>query len=92
MDVNRNLGTSKQAQELVGVSSATLRNWLHRGLISGVRVGRGRFMYDLDSVAAMRVEYPLQPHVDQLAAAAPEFTPEQINQIRLLLHSGGDAA
>ena len=83
----RNLGTSRQASELVGVTPATIRNWLRKGRISAVRVGGGHFLFDLDSVAAMVRKYPLR--IDEQVATAPEFTPEQINRIRLLLHTGG---
>ena len=89
MDFNgRNLGTSKQASELIGVSPATIRSWLRKGWISAIRVGGGQFLFDLDTVAAMVRKYP----IDEQVAAAPEFTDEQINQIRLLLHSGGHDA
>ena len=88
--IRRNLGTAKQACEIAGVSPGTLRNWLHDGLIGAVRIGpRGRFLYDLDSVAAMRVEYGAiaDERIREIVAAAPEFTPEQVNKIRLLLHA-----
>ena len=78
--ISRNLGTAKQACEIAGVTPSTLRSWLHQGLISAVRVGSGPFRYDLDSVAAMAVEYPC-PTVDErireLVDAAPEFTPSR---------------
>ena len=92
MATSRNLGTAKEAAALVGVAPATLRNWLRQNLISAVRVGpHGKFLYDLDSVAAMRIEYgaAAEQRIRELVAAAPEFTPEQVNKIRLLLHSGG---
>jgi excisionase family DNA binding protein len=89
-DVRRNLGTAKQAAALAGVNKSTPYNWLRQGLISGIRVGRGRIKYDLDSVAALIVEYP-RPDVDarirELVNAAPEPTAKQINEIRLLLHA-----
>ena len=58
MAIRRNLGTVKQACDIAGVTPGTIRNWLRQGLISAVRVGNGAFQYDLDQVAAMRVEYP----------------------------------
>lgn len=97
MNVNSpNLGTAKQACEIAGVTPSTLRNWLRQGLISAVRVGSGPFRYDLDQVAAMRVEYPcatVEQRIRELAAAAPELTPQQITKVRLLLNApagGGD--
>jgi excisionase family DNA binding protein len=95
----RNLGTAKQACALAGVTSPTLRNWLRQGLISAVRVGNGPYRYDLNSVAAVCVEYP-RPDVDaairELVNNAPEPTTKQLNEIRLLLHAsperGGETA
>jgi hypothetical protein len=94
----RNLGTAEQACAVAGIKSyATLRNWLRKRLISAVRVGNGPYLYDLDDCARMRVTYPradADEAINELIANAPEFTPEQINRIRLLLHSapsGGDA-
>ena len=90
MPETRRLGTAKQAcEEAGGVAPSTVRKWLLNGLISGVRVGR-RFKYDLDSVAAMRVEYPrddVDQRIRELVESAPEFTPQQVNRIRLLLHA-----
>ena len=86
----RNLGTAKQACVVAGVGPATLRNWLRKGLISAVRVGNGPYQYDLDQVAAMRVEYPradVDQQIRELVEGAPEFTPQQVNRIRLLLHA-----
>jgi hypothetical protein len=96
MDTPRRLGTAKQACAIARVSPSTLRNWLRQDLIGAVRAGRGRFWYDLDSVEAMRVEYgrTAEQRIREVAAAAPEFSDEQINKIRLLLHSApsrGDA-
>jgi hypothetical protein len=91
-EVCRNLGTAKQACEVAGVKSpATLRGWVRQGLIHAVRVGNGPFMYDLDEVAAMRVEYPrddVDQRIRELVEGAPEFNAAQINKIRLLLHMG----
>jgi excisionase family DNA binding protein len=87
MDPSRRLGSAKEACEIAGCSPGTLRNWLHQKLISAVRVGpRGRFLYDLDDVAAMRVEYgkTADDRIRELVDAAPQPTPEQINKIRLL--------
>ena len=96
-EVHRNLGSAKQAAAIAGVSPSTVRTWLQQGLIGGVRVGRN-FRYDLDSVAAMRVEYPradVDDRIRELVEGAPEFTAAQLNKIRLLLHatpgSGGDS-
>lgn len=87
----RNLGTAKQACEVAGgVAPSTLRNWLRQGLISGIRVGNGRFKYDLDDCAAMRVEYPrddVDERIRELVEGAPEFSAKQLNRIRLLLHA-----
>ena len=47
-------------------------------------------MYDLDEVAAMRIEYPradVDQRIRELVDSAPEFTPQQVNRIRLLLHA-----
>jgi hypothetical protein len=87
---DRNLGTAKQACAVAGVTPATLRNWLRQGLISAVRVGNGPYRYDLDSVAAVCVEYPradVDERIRELVDTAPELTPQQINRIRLLLHA-----
>lgn len=96
-EVRRNLGTAKQAAAIAGVSLSTPRVWLQKRLIRGVRVGRN-YRYDLDDVAAMVVEYPradVDDRIAELVQNAPEFTAEQINKIRLLLHatpgSGGDS-
>ena len=39
----------------------------------------------------MFVEYgkAADERIREIVAAAPEFTPEQVNKIRLLLHAGG---
>lgn len=91
MPDTRRLGTAKEAAALIGISPGTLRNWLRQGLIRAVRVGpRGKFLYDLDSVEAMHIEYnrDIDQWIRELVAAAPDPTPEQINRIRLLLHAG----
>ena len=88
-EVHRNLGSAKQAAAIAGVSPSTVRTWLQQGLIGGVRVGRN-FRYDLDSVAAMRVEYPradVDDRIRELVEGAPEFSAEQVNKIRLFLHA-----
>ena len=85
-------GTAEQAAAIHGVSGATVRNWLARGWIRAVRVGGGPYMYDLDSVEAMRIEHPcrdLDARIAELAENAPEFTARQVNQLRLLLRAGG---
>jgi hypothetical protein len=88
----RRLGTAKQACEVAGVKTpATVRSWVRQGLIHAVRVGNGPFLYDLDEVAAMRVEYPrdnVDERIRELVEGAPEFSAKQINRIRLLLHAG----
>ena len=61
----RRLGGAREAAAIAGVDTSTVYNWLRQGLISGVRVGRGRIKYDLDEVAATIVEYP-RPDVDAL--------------------------
>jgi hypothetical protein len=91
--------TAKQAREIVAKATgrpcapSTLRNWLQRGLISAVRVGRGAYWYDPDEIAALIVAYP-RPDVDAairaLVDAAPEPTAKQLNEIRLLLHASPD--
>jgi hypothetical protein len=90
-EVRRNLGTAKQACAVAGIKSpATLRGWVRRGLIHAVRVGNGPYQYDLDEAAAMRVEYPrddVDERIRELVANAPEFSAEQVNKIRLLLHA-----
>jgi hypothetical protein len=89
----RNFGTAKQASTVGGgVTPPTLRKWVRAGLVRAVRVGNGPYRYDLDSVAAMVVEYPCpDPDVDErireLIEAAPELTPRQVNKIRLLLQT-----
>jgi hypothetical protein len=94
----RNLATAKKACEVADVAPSTLRNWVRQGLIHAVRVGNGPYRYDLDEVAAMRVEYPrddVDERIRELVEGAPEFTTEQVNKIRLLLHAtpgrGGDS-
>ncbi len=87
---DKNLGTRRQAAELASVDEGTIYSWLRKGLIRGVRVGQGRIRYDLDSVAAMIIEYPrddVDQRIRELVEAAPEFTPAQVNRIRLLLHA-----
>jgi DNA-binding transcriptional MerR regulator len=89
----RRLGTAKQACAIADVHPATLRSWLRQGLISGERIGNGPFRYDLDQVAAMRIQYPcadLDARIREIVAAAPDFTPQQVNRIRLLLHAAPD--
>jgi hypothetical protein len=95
--VRRNLGSARQAAAIADVSISTPRVWLQKGLIGGVRVGRN-YRYDLDDVAAMVVEYPradVDERIAELVEGAPEFSAEQVNKIRLLLHatagSGGDS-
>jgi excisionase family DNA binding protein len=88
----RKFGNAKQACAVAGVTPPTLRKWLHQGLIRAVRVGNGPYRYDLDSLAAVVVEYPCpDPGVDdrirELVEAAPELTPRQVNKIRLLLQT-----
>ncbi|HTX95103.1 MAG TPA: helix-turn-helix domain-containing protein [Mycobacterium sp.] len=86
----KNLGTAKDACALAHVNRSTLRGWVRRGLISAVRVGNGPFRYDLDEVAAMVIEYPrddVDERIRELVDGAPDFTPQQINRIRLLLHA-----
>jgi hypothetical protein len=96
----RNLGTARPACAAAGIKSyATLRQWVRQGLIHAVRVGNGPYRYDLDECAAMRIEYPradADEAIRELIANAPEFTTEQVNRIRLLLHAtpaspGGDS-
>jgi excisionase family DNA binding protein len=95
----RNLGTAKQAAAIAGVSPPTVRTWLQKRLIGGVRVGRN-FRYDLDDVAAMVVTYPradVDERIAELVQNAPEFSAEQVNKIRLVLYatpdrSGGHSA
>jgi MerR HTH family regulatory protein len=86
----RRLGSTKEAAAIVGVVPSTVRSWGRQGLIHAVRVGNGPFLFDLDEVAAMKVEYPnsVDERIRELAAAAPEFSAKQINQLRLLLHAG----
>ena len=95
MATPRNLVPAKVACADVGVAPGTLRNWLRHNLISAVRVGpRGRFLYDLDSVRAMRIECGagaeerIREHIRELVAAVPDLTDEQVAQIRPLLHAG----
>jgi MerR HTH family regulatory protein len=91
MSLPRNIGTAKQACAIADVAPSTLRNWLRDGLISAVRVGpRGRIWYDLDDVASMRVEVGknAEQRIRELVDSAPEFTLDQVNKIRLLLHAG----
>lgn len=92
----RNLGTASAALQAAGIKSpSTLRNYVRRGLIHAVRIGTGPFRYDLDDCRALRVEYPLTnvgQRITELVTAAPEFTPEQINQLRLVLHVGSPKA
>ena len=95
----RRLGTSKQACAAArGVAPSTLRAWVRRGLIHAERTGDGPYRYDLDEVAAMVVEYPrdnVDERIRELVEGAPEFSVEQLNKIRLLLHAtpgpGGDS-
>jgi hypothetical protein len=90
-EVHRNLGTAKQACAAAGIKDpATLRRWAHQGLIHAVRIANGPYKYDLDEVAAMRIEYPcadLDTRIRELVDDAPDFTLVQINRIRLLLNS-----
>jgi excisionase family DNA binding protein len=90
-------GTASQAAKLANVSVSTPRAWLRRGLISGIRVGEGAYLYNLADVAAMRVEYPRADADDairELVEGAPAFSAAQINKLRILLHAtpnrGGD--
>ena len=89
-EVRRNLGTAKQACAAAGVSApSTVRAWVRQGLIHAERTGNGPYRYDLDECAAMRVEYPrddVDERIRELVEGAPEFSAEQINKIRLLLH------
>jgi excisionase family DNA binding protein len=88
-EVRRNLGSARQAAAIAGVSPSTVRTWLQQGLIGGVRVGRN-FRYDLDDVAAMVVTYPrddVDDRIAELVDGAPEFSAEQVNKIRLFLHT-----
>jgi hypothetical protein len=82
--------TAKQACEIADVAPSTLRNWLRQGLISAVRVGNGAYRYDPAEITAMIVTYPrddVDERIRELVEGAPEFTPQQVNRIRLLLHS-----
>jgi hypothetical protein len=90
----QNLGGAKRAAEIAEVAESTVRGWLKQGLIRGERVG-GRYRYNLDDVAAMRVPYPrtgVDERIRELIEGAPEFTAEQISRIRLLLHATPDRA
>jgi hypothetical protein len=90
--------TAKQACEIADVAPSTLRNWLRQGLISAVRVGNGAYRYDPAEITALIVEYPradVDARIRELVEGAPEFSAEQLNRIRLLLHAapgrGGDS-
>jgi excisionase family DNA binding protein len=92
-----NYVTASQAAEIANVSQSTPRAWLRKGLISGFRVGSGPYLYRRSDVLAMRVTYPrddVDERIRELVEGAPEFTPAQIDKIRLLLHAtpdrGGD--
>jgi excisionase family DNA binding protein len=87
---SRNLGGAKQAAAIAGVTNSTVLSWARKGLIGSVRVGNGRYRYDLDDVAAMVVEYPrddVDDRIAELVANAPEFSAAQVNKLRLLLHA-----
>jgi DNA-binding transcriptional MerR regulator len=91
----RRLGTVKQAAALTDVSTQTVARWARQGLVSTVRVANGRTRYDLDDIEALIVERPSKARQETIAAAiaetvaaAPEFTDEQSERIRVLLHSG----
>jgi hypothetical protein len=93
-EARRNLGTTKQAAAIHGVTQQTVHNWRRQGLISAVRVGGGAYKYDLDSVARLAVEYPCaatDERIRELVADAPELSTSQINKLRLLIHAGGGA-
>lgn len=93
----RNLGSAAQAQAIAyGISRSTLRMWLSRNWIQGVRVG-GRTLYDLDSVAAM-----IQPvgalseqervAIAELVAESPDPDDDQIAKVRSIIHRGSEGA
>ena len=85
----QNFGGAAKAAAIAEVAPSTVRGWLKQGLIRCERVG-GRYRYNLDDVAAMRVPYPptqVDDRIREIVEAAPEFTAEQINRIRLLLHA-----
>jgi hypothetical protein len=89
------MGSATEAAAIAGVVPGTVRNWLKARLIRGERTGGGRFRYNLDDVRAMTVSYPREidadEHIAQLIAAAPEFTPGQLDKIRLILHTAPQA-
>lgn len=45
--------TQDKAAKLLSVSDRTIRNWEKRGLVSGVRVGGGKKLYDFASLKAL---------------------------------------
>ncbi|WP_181025347.1 helix-turn-helix domain-containing protein [Mycobacterium kansasii] len=53
VDSPAQLLTTQQAAKFLGVSEATLRNWVRDGLIPGVRVGRKLLRFDPKDLAAV---------------------------------------
>ena len=45
-----NFVTSKQFQETLGISSATLMNWKNTGKVIVKKISNKKYLYDLDSV------------------------------------------
>lgn len=92
----RNLGPSSAARKIAPVSNTTLRAWLDRGWISGVRVGRN-ILYDLDSIAAMMEPVGALADSERVAiaesvATSPDPTPEQVAELRSIIHSTSEVA
>jgi hypothetical protein len=88
--------TSAQARELIAsvaapVTDTTLRTWLARNWIRGLKVGPRRYLFDRDSLLAM-----IQPvgalngeeraAIAELVANSPDPTDEQIAKVRSIIH------
>ncbi|MQY07753.1 helix-turn-helix domain-containing protein [Actinomadura macrotermitis] len=53
-DLSRTYLSIPQAGERVGVGASTIRQWIHRGHLPAVRIGRRVFVRELDLLKAER--------------------------------------
>lgn len=65
--------TSPQAAEILGVTEATIRNWVKRGALIGRRVGLRRYVrVNVDDLRVFAAQYGYTIDEDKLRACLSE--------------------